>query len=146
LLAAAAKARMLKLLPQAQWTPLKKAERTMKINQLWVVLVLLAALLVVGCGAKPAPVPVIPAGAQAGDLTVWKNCEFQPEGSKAKYAAECGTLIVPENRAKAGSRLIALPVVRVRASKPNPAEPVFFLNGGPGESNLTWASPDLILK
>jgi pimeloyl-ACP methyl ester carboxylesterase len=146
MLAEAAKVRSLKLAPQTQGNPLQKAVRTLKINQLRVALVLFAVLLLVGCSAKPAPVPVIPAGAHAGDLTGWTNCEFQPEGSKAKYAAECGTLVVPENRAKVGSRLIALPVVRVRASGPKPAEPVFFLNGGPGESNLTWAPPDWLLK
>ena len=73
-------------------------------------------------------------------------CEFQPADSKAKYAAECGTLVVPENWDKAGSRLIALPVVRIPASGPNPAEPVFYLQGGPGQSNLSWAPPDWLLE
>ena len=62
-------------------------------------------------------------------------CEHQPAGSKTKYDAECGTLVVPENWDKASSRLIALPVVRIPASRPNPAEPVFWLVGGPGGSD-----------
>lgn len=142
MLVEAAKVRLLKSLPQTQRNPWQKAVPTLKINQLRVVLALLAALLLVGCGAKTASVPVIPAGARAGDLTEWNNCAFQPEGIKTNYAAECGTIVVRENWEKAGSRLIALPVVRVRASGPQPAEPIFFLNGGPGESNLTWAPPD----
>src|SRR6185503_7075962 len=85
-------------------------------------------------------------GAQAGDLTGLKDCEFQPKGSKTKYAAECGTLTVPENWDNADARLIALPVVRIPASGQDPAEPVFFLQGGPGASNLSWEAPNWILE
>ncbi len=66
--------------------------------------------------SKAAPAPVVPEGAQAGELTGLKGCEFQPADGKTKYAAECSTLIVPENWDKAGSRLIALPVVRIPAT------------------------------
>lgn len=142
LLAEAAKVRLLKSLPPVQGDLWHKATRPLKIKRLWVALALLAVLLLAGCGAKAAPVPVIPAGTQAGDLTGWNNCQFQPAGSKTDYAAECGTLVVRENWDKANSRLIGLPVVRVRASGAQPGEPVFVLNGGPGESNLIWAPPD----
>lgn len=54
--------------------------------------------------------------------------------------------MIPENWDKAGSRLIGLPVVRIPASGPNPAEPVFWLVGGPGGSNLTWAPPTWLLE
>jgi pimeloyl-ACP methyl ester carboxylesterase/predicted small lipoprotein YifL len=104
---------------------------------------LLAALLLTGCGAKEAAPLAIPDGAKAGDLVGKKDCEFQAGGEK--YAAECGTLVVPENWDKDGSRLIALPVVRIPSSGSNPAEPVFFLSGGPGGPNLVWAPPDWIL-
>lgn len=133
LLAEAAKARLLKLLPQAQENPWQKAARTLKINRLWVVLVLLAVLLFVGCGAKDAPLPVVPAGTQAGDLVDLKPCTY-PAG-EIEYAADCGTLVVPENRSDADARLIALPVICVRALSDHPAEPIFFLQGGPGGSN-----------
>lgn len=43
---------------------------------------------------------------------------------------------MPENRADPDSRLIALPVTRVRARSDDPQEPVFFLTGGPGQSNM----------
>jgi len=118
----------------------------MKTNHLLIPLVLLAALLLIGCGTKDAPVLVVPEGAQAGELIGLEECEFQPAGSKTKYAAECGMLVVQENWDKTGSRLIALPVVRIPASGPNPTEPVFWLVGGPGGTNLSWAPPDWLLE
>jgi pimeloyl-ACP methyl ester carboxylesterase len=104
-------------------------------------LTLYGMLLLAGCKARVVPTPVVPEKAQAGELIDWAECEFQPADSKTKYAAECGTLIVRENWDKAGSRLIALPVVRIPAQGQRPAEPVFFLQGGPGQSNLSWAPP-----
>lgn len=118
----------------------------MKTNHHFIALVLFAALLLAGCIAKPALVMAVPAGAQAGELAGLEVCEFQPPDSKAKYTAECGMLVVPENWDHTDSHLIALPIVRIPASEPNPAEPVFWLVGGPGGSNLTWAPPDWLLK
>jgi hypothetical protein len=46
-------------------------------------------------GPDDDPVSV-PAGAQAGDL-ILDNCEYATEDGS--YAAQCGTLVVPENRA-----------------------------------------------
>ena len=54
------------------------------------------------------------------------------------YAADCGTLVVPENRANPQSRLIALPVTRIRARSEHPGEPVFRLEGGPGVTNMKF--------
>ena len=76
----------------------------------------------------------MPAGAQAGDLVGAKSCTY--EVGRFKYVADCGTLIVPENRGDPGSRLIALPVTRVRATGSDPAEPILKLGGGPGKSNM----------
>lgn len=117
----------------------------MKTNHVLTALILFAAVLLVGCGSQDTPVSVVPEGAQAGDLTGLEACEFQPAASKVRYAAECGTLIVPENRDVDGSRLIALPVMRIPAKNPNPAEPVFYLLGGPGLRNRPWALPDWLL-
>ena len=89
----------------------------MKTTHLLIVLAPLTALILVGCGAKETTPLAVPEGAHAGDLTGLKDCEYQPSGSKAKYAAECGTLVVPENWEVADSRLIALPVVRIPASE-----------------------------
>ncbi|GFJ76263.1 alpha/beta hydrolase [Phytohabitans houttuyneae] len=79
--------------------------------------------------------PSVPDGARSGDLTL-EPCTY-PTGDGDR-AADCGTLVVPENRRDAGSRLIALPVVRVRATATPAAEPVFRLEGGPGQSNLDF--------
>ena len=77
----------------------------------------------------------VPAGAKAGDLTL-ESCEYATEDGS--YAADCGTLVVPENRADSQSRLIALPVTRIRARSAHPAEPIFRLEGGPGLTNMQF--------
>jgi pimeloyl-ACP methyl ester carboxylesterase len=77
----------------------------------------------------------VPSGAKAGDLTL-HDCRYETEDGG--YAADCGTLVVPENRHETGSRLIALPVTRVRARSADPAEPIFRLQGGPGITNTTF--------
>ncbi|HKF33909.1 MAG TPA: alpha/beta fold hydrolase, partial [Jatrophihabitantaceae bacterium] len=77
----------------------------------------------------------VPAGAKAGDLTL-KPCRYGTESGR--YAADCGTLVVPENRAATQSRLIALPVIRIRARSAHPAEPIFRLEGGPGITNMRF--------
>lgn len=77
----------------------------------------------------------VPAGAQAGDLTL-EPCSYETEDGS--YAADCGMLVVPENSANPQSRLIALPVVRIRATSPDPGEPIFWLEGGPGQSNMDF--------
>jgi pimeloyl-ACP methyl ester carboxylesterase len=84
--------------------------------------------------APDGPVSV-PAGAHAGQLTL-KPCHYATE--RGDYAADCGTLVVPENGLRRGSRLIALPVTRIRARSPHPREPVFRLEGGPGLSNMDF--------
>jgi pimeloyl-ACP methyl ester carboxylesterase len=77
----------------------------------------------------------VPAGAKAGDL-ILEPCTYGTE--KGTYAADCGTLVVPENRADPQSRLIALPVTRIRARSEQPAEPIFVLQGGPGITNMEF--------
>ena len=57
---------------------------------------------------------------------------------RARYRADCGTLVVPENRADPRSRLIALPVTRILARSSHPLAPIFHLNGGPGITNMTF--------
>jgi pimeloyl-ACP methyl ester carboxylesterase len=89
--------------------------------------------------------PALRNGARAGELTPLEPCEFQP-GKKKKYEAECGTLTVPENWLDPNSRSITLPVVRIPATGPDPAEPVFWLQGGPGSPNLSFSPPDWLLE
>lgn len=74
--------------------------------------------------------------------TVASRSTFEPGACAVEVAADekidCGTLIVPENRSVADSRMIRLPVLvfRSRATQPLP-DPVMFLTGGPGNSALT---------
>jgi pimeloyl-ACP methyl ester carboxylesterase len=110
-------------------------------NRSWVTLAIAAVVVVTmlaACGGKQAQVTV-PEGALAGELMGREPCMY--EADDLEYAADCGTLVVPENRANSTSRLIALPVIRVHALKDSPAEPIFWLAGGPGESNMD--SPSL---
>jgi pimeloyl-ACP methyl ester carboxylesterase len=78
----------------------------------------------------------VPSGALAGDL-ILEPCTYSTENGD--YAADCGTLVVPENRADPQSRLIALPVTRIKARSEHPAEPIFRLEGGPGVTNMKFA-------
>jgi pimeloyl-ACP methyl ester carboxylesterase len=105
-----------------------------------IVALLLIALVVLGLvylRFAPDAEPVsVPTGAQAGDL-ILESCEYATEDGT--YAADCGTLVVPENRADPQSRLIALPVTRIKARSKHPAEPIFRLEGGPGVTNMEFA-------
>jgi pimeloyl-ACP methyl ester carboxylesterase len=99
----------------------------------------LIAVLTLGLGylhfAGSSTAVSVPAGAHAGQLTL-KNCTYNTE--KGAYAADCGTLVVPENRADPHSRLIALPVIRIRAHSAHPGDPIFRLQGGPGVTNMSF--------
>ena len=86
---------------------------------------------------NPFPSAEEVAQAKAGDL-ILKARTY--EIRKKQYKADFGTLTVPENRNRADSRLIHLPLVRILETGENPAEPVFLLTGGPGQTNI-WKSP-----
>jgi pimeloyl-ACP methyl ester carboxylesterase len=119
--------------------PVMDAPTTRIFTPARIVALVLIALLVGGLaylrfGPDSDPVSV-PEGAKAGDL-ILERCEYGTE--RGSYAADCGTLVVPENRADPQSRLIALPVTRIRARSGNPAEPIFRLQGGPGVTNMEF--------
>ena len=100
------------------------------------VLVVLVALGLAYLKFAPSGKAVsVPAGAKAGQLTL-HPCHYGTE--KGSYAADCGTLVVRENRHDAQSRLIALPVTRIHARSAHPGEPIFRLQGGPGITNMTF--------
>jgi pimeloyl-ACP methyl ester carboxylesterase len=110
-----------------------------------IVALALIALVALGLGyvrLKPDDRTVsVPAGAHAGELTL-EPCHYATE--KGAYRADCGTLVVPENRADPHSRLIALPVTRIRARSRHPREPVFRLQGGPGVTNMQFSKASRI--
>jgi pimeloyl-ACP methyl ester carboxylesterase len=77
----------------------------------------------------------VPRGAHAGQVFL-HSCTYSTDDGS--YPAECGTLVVPENRQDPASRLIALPVIRVRARSAHPGAPIFYMVGGPGLTNVTF--------
>ena len=105
-----------------------------RIVALLVTIVLLMGLTYLRVSSSPATVSV-PQGAHAGQLTM-HACTYATE--QGAMPADCGTLVVPENRASSKSRLIALPVTRILARSSHPLAPIFHLNGGPGITNMTF--------
>jgi uncharacterized membrane protein YdfJ with MMPL/SSD domain/pimeloyl-ACP methyl ester carboxylesterase len=79
----------------------------------------------------------VPAGAHAGQLKL-HPCHYVTEDGG--YRTDCGTLVVRENRRRAESRLIALPVTRIRARTAKPGVPIFRLQGGPGVTNMDFTA------
>ncbi len=105
-----------------------------RIAALLMIVVLLFGLTYLRVSSSPATVSV-PQGAHAGQLTM-HPCTYATE--QGAMPADCGTLVVPENRASSKSRLIALPVTRILARSSHPLAPIFYLNGGPGITNMTF--------
>ena len=105
-----------------------------RIVALLVIIVLLTGLTYLGVSSSPETVAVSQ-GAHAGQLTM-HSCTYPTENGA--YRANCGTLVVPENRADPRSRLIALPVIQVLARSSHPLAPIFRLGGGPGVTNMTF--------
>jgi pimeloyl-ACP methyl ester carboxylesterase len=105
-----------------------------RIAALLVTIVLLTGLTYLRVSSSPETVSVSQ-GAHAGQLTM-HPCTYPTENGA--YRADCGTLVVPEDRANPRSRLIALPVIRILARSSHPLAPIFHLNGGPGTTNMTF--------
>jgi pimeloyl-ACP methyl ester carboxylesterase len=116
------------------------------MNGRWIFLAILAVVILALAGwflFRPRERAVtVPEGARAGDLLL-APCTVKI--GDARYVADCGTLVVPENRADPASRLIVLPVERIHSPAEGPAEPIFFLAGGPGQSNMTFRPPAWLL-
>ena len=65
---------------------------------------------------------------------------------KKTYDADYGTLAVPERRDDPDTRMIELPVVRIRATGAQPAEPIFWFEGGPGQTNMETFDFDFFIE
>ncbi len=92
---------------------------------------LLAGALLVGLAAcdehEKAPAP-------EGTFTEGE-CPYQLPGEDML----CGTLDVPEDYDEPEGRRVRLPVAILPASAPAPAaDPIVYLNGGPGQSAVSW--------
>ncbi|MGE5251815.1 MAG: alpha/beta fold hydrolase, partial [Bacteroidota bacterium] len=92
-------------------------------------LLMLFSLLFSGCRPPaPATPPPLASKPAAIPLTL-EPCSL----AQATVKAECGELIVPEDRAHPEGRLLHLNIVVVRARGKNPEpDPLFYLAGGPG--------------
>ena len=106
-----------------------------RIVALTLIALTVSALAYLRFAPDAGPVSV-PKGAHAGQLTL-HACHYATE--QGSYKADCGTLVVPENRADPHSRLIALPVTRIRALAAHPGPAIFRLEGGPGLTNMQFA-------
>lgn len=76
-------------------------------------------------------------GAKAWTLSDFRPCRFPLVPVRGDDAL-CATFVVPENHDRPNGRLLALPLVRLPARGPKVAEPVFWLSGGPGHTNLDY--------
>ena len=113
----------------------------MKMNFIYLIIVLLS-MSVVAFAFRPKSKITVSLNSQAGDLTV-KPCDYKTKTQT--YRADCGTIVVPENRLNPTSRLIALPVKRIHAQGGLPGEPIVYFGGGPGMSNMRFEPPDELL-
>jgi len=113
-----------------------KYSHELNISRIFIIIAFIfVSVFLVACGGKEDPITV-PAGAQADDLVGMQSCVY--EVGDVEFAADCATLVVPENRSKPNSRLIALSVIRILATGSSPTEPIFWFQGGPGQSNLRF--------
>ncbi len=112
------------------------------IVAIMVILALVAGIMLIreaGRGLKVAPPPK---DAQIGKIEL-SPCKVKI--GNRKFIADCGLIIVPENWQAPGAQRIALPVTRIRALSSTPAEPIFYLEGGPGMSNMKAQPPIALL-
>ena len=106
-------------------------------------IVIVAALIVLlstACGDNEDVPMTVPPKTQAGTLVNMTACAYHTGGTD--YDADCGTLIVPENRHDPSARLIALPLIRIKSTGSASNSAIFWLNGGPGQSNMRFSHPE----
>ncbi len=85
---------------------------------------------------------IVPEGAKAGDLNL-KSFKYKID--KQSYNAEKGSIIVPENWNNNNTKLISLPILIIHSISSEHAEPIFYLGGGPGFSNMYFKPPQYLL-
>ncbi len=102
--------------------------------------------------AAPAPVAQVPAASPTPAATaaptvtpqpyavafVEGRCPFQPA---ANAAVTCGTVSVPEDRAKLDGPSVTLAIAVYHSARSNvETPPLFFLQGGPGADAIAWSA------
>ncbi|MCP4366580.1 MAG: hypothetical protein GY797_00475, partial [Deltaproteobacteria bacterium] len=103
------------------------------MKQLRIGIVIFIAMLLAGISIQ----------AQGAKLS-WEPCETKV--GDEDVTAECTTLSVPENRQDLASRQITITVMRIPTTGSAPSEPIFFLEGGPGKSNLKFNPSATLLE
>src|SRR5438094_10268701 len=126
-------------LPDSTKGQAMEAPRTKPFGPVRIVALALISLITLGLAylhfSGGSDAVSVPSGAHAGQLTL-HSCHYATEDGS--YRADCGTLVVRENRHEPNSRLIALPGTRSRARAANPGAPIFRLEGGPGRTNMKF--------
>ncbi|MCB9433211.1 MAG: hypothetical protein H6668_14635 [Ardenticatenaceae bacterium] len=107
-------------------------------NKIQIILTIsiLLPVFISGCNPAEDKTTGIPQNAQADDIINLEVCTY--EARDVEYAAECGDLVVPENRSDPDSRLISIPITRIHSTGNQTVAPIFYLSGGPGESNIRF--------
>jgi pimeloyl-ACP methyl ester carboxylesterase len=99
-----------------------------------VIVVSVFILTLISCSQRRKTKQItVPPNAEAGAIALEPDVY---EVNDHEYAAHTGMIVVHENRSDPDSRLIALPVIQVHATGDSVVEPVFYLSGGPGMSNM----------
>lgn len=105
-------------------------------------LIVVADLMLIGCGSRkydyPEPTQPLTDNAFVSRVGIFKIGSIE-------HTADFGTITVPENRKNVNSKLINLPVIRIHARSAVPREPIFYLAGGPGQSNMNCIPFDTLL-
>lgn len=91
---------------------------------------------------KPTPFQV-PPGARSGQMSL-APCDVRLGGTR--FTGQCGHVFVAENPERPNSSLLALPVTRILSTSADPSEPVYYLEGGPGMSNMRPEIPLSVLE
>lgn len=75
-----------------------------------------------------------------------KGIDLSPSASQEQGVVKGMEMSVPENWNKTGSRKISLPVKVYHSSDPNSTAAIFWLSGGPGQTNLEYEPPASLLR
>jgi len=108
-------------------------------------IVLIPAILFTICSCSDQEIDFnkMPENALAGKVYNLTTSQHEDSGREIVHA----TLVVAEDRNTPDSRLLALPIKIFKSSNPDPEEPVFWLTGGPGSSNINyWPSDELLAQ
>jgi len=97
-------------------------------------LLVLCCTILIGCSSFPL-VTEVPSHLKPGKLYL---APATVEINDRIFDTEKGFIVVNENPSDTQTRKNMLPVLRIRSASKTPGEPIFWLNGGPGQSNMSY--------